>query len=70
MQRKNFLKWRVTAIAIACVVAYYLPVGDDDGDLAKDNTVSVKCAADGQVKHAKKASRASEPNREDECSQV
>lgn len=71
MQSNKFVKWRLAVIAIACVVAYYLPMGDEDGDLAKDNsTVSVKCATDGQAKDAKKASRTSEPNREDQCSQV
>jgi hypothetical protein len=70
MQSNKFFKWRLTVIAIACVVAYYLPMGDENGDLAKDNTISAKCAAEGQAKNANKASRASEPNREDECSQV
>ncbi|WP_422828745.1 hypothetical protein [Variovorax sp. HJSM1_2] len=71
MQSNKFVKWRLAVIAIACVVAYYLPRGDEDGDLAKDNSsISVKCAADGQAKNTKNVSRASAPNREDDCSQV
>lgn len=67
MKRSSSTKWRITAILIACIAAYW---AQDDDDLAKNNTIPAKCVAAGQTKPQQLAPSASAPDQDYECAMI
>ena len=68
MKRTKSVKWRMTAILIACIAAY--ATQDDNDGIAKGNTLPAKCSAANQPQQQPAAPLVSESAQERECALI